>query len=191
MASGGYDNGRDAQRVYTVDSTGTPVTPGTPAASEVHLGQVGGHTALVTPSITVDTAVYASGDVVGGKLTLANAMRVTGGTGVLQSLMILDRSNQKPAGDVFIFDSDPTNGTYTDNGAVSFGTDDLKLLGRINISASDYVTANSKAFQAKTGLGLVVKAVTGTSLYAVFVNTSAPDFVAGTDFQLRFGFLQD
>lgn len=161
------------------------------AAGEAHIGAMGGTTPYITPTITVDTAVYASGDCLGGKITLANAVRVSGGTGVWQSLMLLDRSGQKPTGELFIFESDPSAATLNDNAAIVFSTDDLKVCAKLTISASDWVTVSSEAFANIRGIGAVVKAVGSTTLYAAWALTSAPDFVAGTDFQMRLGILAD
>lgn len=152
--------------------------------------RVGGNTPLITPAITVDTNVYASGDCLGGKITLPNAVGAAG-TGIWQSLMILDRSNQKPTGVIFIFDSDPTVATLTDNSPISLSTDDLKVRAVLPVSASDYVTVSTKAYANIRGIGAVVKAASGTSLYAAFALTSAPDFVLGTDLQMGFGILAD
>lgn len=183
------DGGATGALHVVVDSQTGSVPAGT---SENHIGSVGGDTALVTPTITVDTAIYASGDSIGGKITLANAIRVAGLTGVLQSIQLLDRSNQKPLLEIFIFDSDPTAATITNNAAFVFSTDDLKVLGRISVIATDWVTVNSKAMASLRSLGMILKAASGTSLFAaIVINGSTPTFVATTDFQMRVGILQD
>lgn len=173
------------QRVKLVtgaDGTANDVS----SASPVY---VASNALIVTPSITVDTAVYAAGDTVGGKITLSNAVRVSGGASLLYSIHILDRSNQKPTGNILIFNADPSAATTTDNAAFVYSTDDLKQVARVPVTAVDYNTVNSKATADLSNLGRVVKAASGTSLYAVFVADGAPDFVAGTDLQIIFKFL--
>lgn len=161
-------------------------------AGEAHIGAVGGNSALVTPTITVSTSpAYTAGDSIGGKITLANAVRVSGGTGILESIMVLDRANQKAAIDIIIFDADPSAATITDNAAFVFSTDDLKVLARIPVATTDYVTYNSKATANIKAIGALLKAASGTSLYAAVVTSGTPTFAATTDFQLRFGILQD
>ncbi len=153
-------------------------------------GNVGGKTTLIKDTTAVSTSpAYQAGDAVGGKRTLANALTAVG-TGILESVAILDRANQKAAMTLFIFDEDPTAATITDNSAFVFSTDDLKVIAQISIAAGDYVTTNSKAVAQKTGLGTTLKA-SGTSLYAALVTTGTPTFAATTDVQLEVGILQD
>ena len=153
--------------------------------------KIGGNTVVITPTITVDTAAYAAGDSIGGKITLTDAMRVSGGTGVLSGITLIDRANQKPALEIFIFDSNPAAATITDQAAFVFSTDDLKVIAKIVVEAADWTTINSKATAELANLNRVVKASGSANLYAAIVAGGAPDFAAGTDLQLRFKFFQD
>lgn len=174
------------------DVTGSAGLPTTPVASEVHIGAVGGATNVVKVVLAVSTTpAYTALDLIGGKITIANAVRVSGGTGDLKSIQILDRSNQKPAGIIYIFDADPTVGTYTDNAAPTVLTDDIKVIGQVAVGQGDYVTTNNKAFAKPSFNPIPVKAASGTSLYAIFQTTSTPTFAATTDVQIAFGFGQD
>jgi hypothetical protein len=153
-------------------------------------GNLGGKMAVIKDTTVVSTSpTYTSGDAVGAKRTLANALTSIG-TGVLESITVLDRANQKATLEIFIFDADPTNATITDNAAFVFSTDDLKVLARIEVGPSDYVTINSKAVATIKGIGVALKAA-GTSLYVVVVTTDTPTYAATTDLQLIFGILQD
>lgn len=160
-------------------------------AGEAHIGEVGGSSKTVTPTHTVDTAVYAAGDTVGTIIEIANAFRASGKESILQSIHILDRSNQKPTGNLLFFNASPAAATTTDNAAFVYSTDDQKEVARITIAASDYTTINSKAVANIRNIGAQVYATTGTSLFLVFVTDGAPDFVAGTDFQVAYSFLRD
>lgn len=153
--------------------------------------QVADNIVIITPTITVSTSpAYTAGDSIGGKITLASALARSAGVAELRSIVILDRANQKPAGDILIFEADPTLATLTDNSAVALSTNDLNIIARIPVAASDYVTINSKAIANLSGLSRFVKSTTGTSLYAAFVVTTTPTFAATTDVQIRFGFRQ-
>jgi len=153
--------------------------------------KIGGNTVVITPTITVDTAAYAAGDSIGGEITLTDAMRVSGGTGVLSGITLIDRANQKPALEIFLFDSNPAAATITDQAAFVFSTDDLKVIAKIVVAAADWTTINSKATAELANLNRVVKASGSANLYAAIVAGGAPDFVASTDLQLRFKFFQD
>lgn len=154
----------------------------------------GGYTDQISPTITVSTSTYAAGDVVGGVLTLVNAVRASGSTAVLQSLFLQDLSNQKPALDIFIYNANPTAGTYTDNGAFPINTTDLaKQIRRISIATSDWGTTGTIATADLSLGGKILKAVGSTNLYAVFVvgGSSTPTFATTTALTARFGVLQD
>jgi hypothetical protein len=171
-----------------VDVTSLPPLP----AGENHTGAVGGHTVQIDTGIVVDTAVYASGDVMGGKLTLTNAMRVSGGSGILQSVFVQDAANQKPAFELLIFNSDPSAGTYADNAAFTYHVNDrVKCIRRISIMAADYVTLGGVAIADLSPGGRALVASGSRHLYAICVLTSAPDFAATSDLVIRLGILQD
>jgi len=176
-------------RLKPADTLAAVTTVGT--VSALTTGNVGGFTTVIKDATVVSTSpAYSAGDAVGAKRTLANAVR-SAGTGILQTVAILDRSNQKAAMTVFIFDADPTNATITDNAAFVFSTDDLKVIAQVNIAASDYVTTNSKAYAIISGLSIPVRAASGTSLYCAVVTTGTPTFAATTDVQIEVGILQD
>jgi hypothetical protein len=161
--------------------------------STLTAGNVGGFTVGVkdTTAVSISPA-YTSGDAVGAKRTITGALRTSNGSGVLESIQILDRANQKAAFDIYIFDANPTNATITDNAAFVFSTDDLKVIAHISVAAADYVTTNSKAVATKGGLGVALKgADSSTSLYAAIVTTSTPTYAATTDLQVIWGILQD
>lgn len=158
-------------------------------ASEFHLGEVAGNGKVVKVALTVTANAYSAGNSIGGKITIANAVRVSGGVSILTSIQILDRANQKPTGTIYLFDADPTNATLTDKSAFVFSTDDLKVVAQIPVTTSDYVTTNSKASANLSALAREVQAASGTTLYAAFVTTSTPTFAATTDMQMVFGFV--
>jgi hypothetical protein len=126
---------------------------------------------------------------VGGKRTLTGALTSVG-TGILESIIVLDRADQKAALDIFIFDADPTAATLADKTAFVFSTDDLKVIAHVSVAAADYVTVNSKAIAHETSLGIALKA-SGTTLWAAVVTSGTPTFAATTDVQVTFGILQD
>jgi hypothetical protein len=149
---------------------------------------------IVTPTITVSTDAYEAGDCVGGKITLTDAMRVSGGTGFLQYLHIIDSSNIKPAFDILIFNSNPTAATLTDQSAMALSTDISKVIHHIPVYTSDYTSVKvDGAYEAMANINInkVVEAVGSANLYAALNAVAAHDFVVATDLKMSFGFLQD
>jgi hypothetical protein len=162
------------------------------AAGESHIGEVGGSSTVieVTPTISASPA-YSIGDSIGGKIQLAGALRVSGKAALLQSIMIIDRDNQKPSGQLILFNADPTVATLTDNTAVALSTDAGKIVARVPVLNGDYATINGMAFANLSNLGRIVAAASGTMLWLAFVTDSTPDFAANNTLTLQFGFLRD
>lgn len=155
---------------------------------------VGGLSAIVRPTMAVDTLAYAPLDIIGGELTLPAAVRTAGGTGILHSLAITDDDNERAAFDVLLFNA-ALAGTKADQGPlVHAAADPAKFLGRIVVLAADYVTvvAGSLAVASLRNIGLPIKAAAGsTSLFALVIATGAPTFTATSDLKLAFGILWD
>lgn len=155
---------------------------------------VGGDTVIITPTLTVDTAIYAALDIIGGKLTLTNAMRKKAGSGILHSITITDDDNEKAAFDILLFGADLT-GTVADQGAYAHSSADLtNFLGRVQVLASDYLTVvtGSLAVVHLRNLAIPVRSsTTSTNLYALIIATGTPTYTAATDLKIRFGILRD
>lgn len=175
--------------------TGTVTS--TPAASEVHLGEV--HSAAlpvaVSPTIATPATPYTALDNIGGAQTLASAVRVSGGTSILQSIFVLDRSNQKQPMTILILDGNPNDAgtTLTDNAAITLAAADIsRVKRRVDITAADYVTFDHSgtdfATAEITAISKTIKAASGTSLYAVIQTTGTPTYAAGA-LTITFGFL--
>ena len=160
-------------------------------SGEDHMGSVGGDTAIIRPTVTISTTLYAAGDVVGGKITLTNAMRITNGTGVLQSLTVVDTDDEKAPLTFIIFGADITS--PADNAAWTWNSADFsKVLGIVRVASTDYVSVGGESVATITGIGLPVVATGSTAhLYAVAVTTGTPTYGATTDFRPSFGFLRD
>jgi hypothetical protein len=174
------------------DGGGSVTVDGTLTLSgENHIGEVGGNSAVIRPTITVTAGAYSANDVVGARQTLTNAMRVSSGTGVLQDILITTADGEALAGNILLFNS-TTASSIADNAAFAWGAGDhAKLLGIVTVSASDYVTMDSDGICHKQGLGIVVAASGSQSLYAYFVTTGTPTFAATTDLQIAYKFLRD
>ena len=100
------------------------------AAGEAHVGQIGGTVAVLTPTVTVDAALYATGDNMGGKLTLTGMTRIAAGSGMVQSVVITSKTLATFTADVIFFNADPSTSTFTTNVAQALHDDDLpKIIG--------------------------------------------------------------
>lgn len=138
----------------------------------------------VTP--TIDTNIYAAGDLVGGKLELPNAVAQAGGGGIVRSVALADQAKQSDAIDVLFFDADPSGTTFTNNAALDIADADLpKLIGFQQITSYAELSDNSIGRgEADRPLPFVLGAG-ATSLYAALVARATPTFAAATDLVLR------
>lgn len=166
-----------------------PVSGAISLTGEDHIGQVGGDTRSLALTPTVTTTAYTAGDNIGGKLAFTNAMRVTSGSGVVQSLNILDLSNQGAAMRLFLFDADIT--TPTDNAAWSLNSVDYgKLMGFIDVLTTDYITVDTKKI-ATVNKVIPVKANGSAILYGVLVAVGTPTYATTSALRLRLGLICD
>ena len=154
-----------------------------------------------TPSAspTCDTGAYATGDLIGGKLTFSGAFVNAGASGILHSLVLATKAPQTDKNlELVIFDQDPTGTTFTDQAAFDPADADLtKILCRILLDGTDdYSAFSDNAIYSKAGLGIVVRAepdIAGVSgnLYGALVARSDPTFAAAADVTITLHILQD
>ena len=147
----------------------------------------------VTP--TISTSAYASGDDKGGSsasIALANAARASGGSGLVQSVLVLDNTQaQRAAMDLMFFDRSVT--AAADNAPVATSDADMAYcLGIIPIGpynqAFPGTPLNSFSTLVNVGLPFVLN---GTDLHVVIVSRGTPTYVASTDLTFTFIILQD
>ncbi len=135
-----------------------------------------GTTISQTPTVTA--GLYAANDVVGGLLTFANAVRNSGGGGIVKSMIILDDAGQDAALELWLF-----NQTFTaiaDNGVWAPSEADLRNLVAI------IATADGSYYAAGTPSAARVEAsqrydLVGTSLFGQLVTRGGPTYVATDD----------
>lgn len=146
----------------------------------------------------ITPAAYASGDVIGAVTTLTNAMQNRGGTGILESICITDKTNTKQALDIIIFSEAPANSIGADNAAYGLNDADCgKVLGRISVATTDWISSGSNNAEATLrGLALMVMSkkdfVLGSkNLFYALVARGSITLASVTDLQMIFGFLQD
>jgi hypothetical protein len=168
-------------------------------AGEARIGSVGGDTYPIIVTPVIGAAAFTAGDFVGGKLTLANAGRVAGGSGIVNSLTIVDGAKQgitKGALRIYLFNADLA-GNYADNAAESFTLADLLKLcpaGIIDVLISDWGATLANASVTNSAplrnLNIPYKCAAGTSIYAIMRTLSDPTYTANC-LQLTFGLLRD
>lgn len=145
-------------------------------------------------SPTVNTAVYADGQVLGtGNPYTLKMPEFAGASMILQSVLVRDRANQKIGIDFLFFTETPT-GTYTDRTAfVIADADRSRYIGKFSIIAADYTTlATGFAEATKDQIAKAIAKASGETagvLRMIAIIRGAADYVAATDLSARFTFL--
>ena len=144
---------------------------------------------VIDLTLSLDTGgAYADGDVLFAAQELANAVRSSGGTGVIQSIQIVDQDDQGQAMDIVISDSTITLGT--ENGAVSISdADAAKILGIVEITGSDYVDLVNSQYASIKNIGIVIMP-DATGVFLSGVSRGTPTHTA-SGIVLRVGIIQD
>lgn len=158
-----------------------------PAASELHLGKVGGESAVRTADVATASYAtpYASGDVIGSKLTFTTMVRIAGGTGLVQQVSVASKSTQAAAVDLVLFHTDPTGSTFTDNSPVSLATADFdKISAVVSIANTNWSALGTPSFGQVVGVGTPYQIPTGTSMYGVLVARGAVTLATSTDLKV-------
>ena len=106
----------------------------------------------VTPAAASFATPYSSGDVIGAVNTVANAAKSNGLQVKLDTVIVLDKANQKAAIDIVFFDEAPANSIGADNAAYALNDADLtKVIGRYSIAGADYVSSSTTNAEASKG----------------------------------------
>jgi len=159
------------------------------AAAEAHIGEVGGHSTNIEVTLTLDTSVYASGDVLAATQIVTACMRINGGKGIWQSLVLLDWDDQAGALDVLLLRTNVSIGT--ENAAVSVtDTNADEILGIVEIVAGDYVDLVGSQIVVRENIGMVVDAATTDDLYVAVISRDTKTYTA-SGITLKLGFLCD
>lgn len=136
---------------------------------------------------TVDTAAYASGDVVFAPVEITDAVLNTKGLAYLRTLVVLDAADIKGAIDLLFFDRDPGSIAALNAAVVLSATQLSYLIGYVVVASADYVTitvANNAVAVKSPGLFLPAKQGS-KSFWVAGVARGAIDYVAATDLRIK------
>jgi hypothetical protein len=148
--------------------------------------------ALVQQVLTSSTSLYLSGYCLGGLQTLSNALRNTKLTGVLRSIQIGIKSSQSCGFSAYLFNTQPTNSTFTDHASPVIAAVDVPKLvaGPITLPNAGGLLGSSGSYSFLGNIEAVLQAAS-TTLYAVLVVTGLVTFLSTTDVQITYGIAQD
>ena len=123
--------------------------------------------------VTTATTAYTAGDQVGTIITIANAARISGGSGTIVGATLIDQSDIIGAYDVVIFDSSAT--LATDNAAFAItDADSLKIVALIQLAGAFDLTNNRIAQSYNLAIPYVCSG--STSLFAALITRAGHTF---------------
>jgi len=154
------------------------------AAGALHVALVGHDTtarlAANSSGLTTATTAYTSGDVLGGELSFASAARITGGRGVIEGAVLLDKADIVGAVDLFLFRAAST--PAADNAANGWADADMENLVGVVSFPYPYDSANNRA---ATWVGAQPYECAATTLFGVLITRSDHTFfTAVTDLRV-------
>lgn len=175
------------------NQSGVPVTIATaPAlvAGEAQVGTVGSPDNIVTVTASLDTNIYADGDVLFDTQEIALAARVNGGTTILQSIVVSDINDQGQGFDLIFFNANTSLGT--ENSAPDIDdTEVLTVIGRVQVGAGAFYDLVANRVACVTGIGLLMKAgAATTSIYVAGISRGTGTYTAA-GLQIQFGFMRN
>lgn len=154
--------GTAANPLYTLPGTGTV----SPAAS-------------LTAAPAVTAGAYTTGQVVGGLISLTGAPT----SGTIQTVLCYVKTALTAPYDVYFFDTNPTNSTFTDNSALALNIADLPFCCGV-AHCNDAITNGTPEYLQASGVGMPYTLATGTTLYAVVVMRGGQTFASTSAFGL-------
>jgi len=155
------------------------------AASEAFLGFTGVKIVTIATALTVQAAAYAANDVIGGKITIANATRIAAGSGTIRSIVLNCKSTQTTAFDIIFFNADPAATTFTENGSIAVNAADFDKIfdGVVFAATTPWINVGTPSF-AHASVALPFKLAAGTTIWACIISRGAPTFASTTDLTL-------
>lgn len=143
-------------------------------------------------TLTLDTSAYASGDVLADTQIVNSPFRGNDLGGVLVSLTVIDKDDQKAAFDVYFLDQNVTMGT--ENAAPSISdTNATAIMGPpIAIGTGDYKDLGGVSIAGVDNIGKALRPASGTDdFYVAVVNGTGTPTYTVNGVVLRFGILPD
>lgn len=144
------------------------------------------------------STAYAVGDQLDGLQQITNALDEAGDTGIINSIIVVDKESASAAVDVLFFNDAPTV-VSSDNVSLNISDADMesKFLGSVRVAAADYITTAASSVATVKNIGLSVNSIksstnlNGNSLWAILRSAGTPTWTGTQSLSLRIGILQD
>lgn len=155
-----------------------------------HIGAVTGYTHIVDVTLSAAAEAYTANDLVADTQEIVGAVRVAGGSGVINFVRLLDGDDQGAAMDLYFVGASDSWGT--EGGAVApTDAEAAEIFGSVSIAASEYTDLIASQEATKPNQNIPFKAPDGsTSIWVVAVTRGTPTYTA-SGLKLRLGIYLD
>lgn len=139
-------------------------------------------------TLSLDTAAYATGDVMADTQVVGGITTEADSTTELKSIQVLDEDDQGIAFDIVLLGGAGSIGT--ENAAVSV-TDAVArdIQGLVSVASGDYMDLGGCRSATKPNIGIVVRTAPGTrDIYVATISRGSPTYTAA-GVRLRMGFV--
>ena len=146
--------------------------------------------------LTTDAETQGDDTVIAQSIKLENAVAVKGGSGIVQSIVLLNKDNttESPAIEILFAEDDSAIASDEGNAITASDTTLFKLQGSVTVSNWSVLKPSDNELATKSGIGLAIQAVSGSrDVYIHAVNRSGGNYTpSGTDvLRMKIGILQD
>lgn len=148
-----------------------------------HAAPKGADLVSVTP--VLDTSAYAAGDVLFTTTTVTAVSRLAGSPVELVSLYVVDKDDQKPVLDLYLFDRTVTFGPFNAAPAIS-DADAGYYIGHVSVATADYKDLGGVSV-AKLAFDPLILKLLSTSLFIAGVNLSGTPTHTASGLVLKLG----
>lgn len=146
--------------------------------------------ALIEVTLSLDTAIYASGDLLADTQAIPNVFRQDGGSAILQSVMAIDEDDQASvAFDVYLLNANVSMGTENAAPTITDANARAILGAPVSIASGDWKDLGGAKIAGKDAIGKLVKGTGGDLYVAVVLTGGTPTFTA-SGIRLKFGFVR-
>lgn len=112
-------------------------------------------------TLSLDTGIFASGDVIADTQACSNIMPVAGGAALLQSVILLDEDDVGTAIDLLFFSSVVVLGT--ENAVPSISDANCRqYLGKVAVAAADFADLGGVKVAEIKGINMLLRAADGS-----------------------------
>lgn len=152
----------------------------------------GAQYALIDVTLSLDTSVYASGDLLADTQEIVGAVSTKGGSALLHSVTVLDEDDQGVAFDLHFLQNSTSLGTENSAPSITDANARSNFMCRVPIATGDYTDIGGFRVATVGNQNKIIKAASGsTSIYVAAINGSGTPTFTASGLKLRIGLIQN